>query len=293
MTASLEEHDDLAGLYSTGELARILALPPARVRSWTRLGLLAPTRVEGRLAFFDFGQMAGARAISRLVASGVRPARLRRSLEALDPWWPEAARSLAGVEAIADGPGLLVRTPTGALAEPNGQLVLDFEHAADAPGEDAAETAAPVALWFHRGLKLEEAGRDEEAILAYTKALGLGHPPPELAFNLGNLLFRKERREEASQCFALATEIDPEYAEAWNNLGNAQAACNQREEAVRSYERALALDERYADAHFNLGETLAELGRTALAREHWQSYLALDPASPWANEVRARMRRTE
>ncbi len=294
MSASLEHRENLEGLYTTGELARILRLSATTIRSWTRHGLLAPAHVERRLAFFDFGQLAGARALARLVASGVRPARLRRSLAELDLWWPEALHSFAGVESIADGAGFLVRTPEGRLAEPNGQLVLDFDGSdAGTRAGTGAESGPPVALWFHRGLRLEEEGRDEEAILAYTRALGLGSPPPELAFNLGNLLFRGERREEAAQCFALATEIDPEYGEAWNNLGNAQAAAGRREEAVAAYERALAVAPDYADAHFNLGETLAELGRTAEARAHWQAYLERDPESRWADEVRARLRRTE
>ncbi len=294
MTAQLElDRSELERLYTTAQLARILDLPESTLRSWIRHELIQPARVVGRLAFFDFRQLAGAKVLARLAAGGITAARLRKHLSELEGWWPEKELALCRLDALEEGGRLLVRTREGMLAESNGQLVLDFG-GLDAGAQEADEPAgAPLDYWFRRGLQLEEEGRDEEALLAYTKALGFGKPPAELLFNLGNLLFRIERKEEARQCFALATEIDSEYLEAWNNLGNALAATERREEAVAAYARALAIAPDYADAHFNLAETLAELGRTAEAREHWQAYLEQDPHSPWADEVRARLRRTE
>ncbi len=294
MTAQLElEPSELERLYTTAQLARILDLSESTLRSWMRHELIRPARVVGKLAFFDFRQLAGAKVLARLAAGGITAARLRKHLSELEGWWHEEEFALSRVDALEEGGKLLVRTREGMLAESNGQLVLDFDACEAGAGSEDLPPGSPLLYWFRRGVLLEEGGHDEEAILAYTKALGLGKPPAELLFNLGNLVFKLERKEEAVQCFALATEIESEYVEAWNNLGNALAATERLEEAVAAYARALAITPDYADAHFNLGETLAELGRTAEAREHWQAYLEQDPHSPWATEVRARLRRTE
>ena len=70
----------MSGLYTTAQLARILDLTPARIRSWTRQGLIRPVKVVKRLCFFDFGQVASAKSLSRLTQAGVRPNRIRTSI---------------------------------------------------------------------------------------------------------------------------------------------------------------------------------------------------------------------
>ena len=280
------EREDLQRLFTTAQLARILEVPVHRIRTWVRHGLIVPVKTVRRLRLFDFPQVATARALARLASDGVTPVRIRRSLEELSSWLPEASRSLAQLEALEQGRGLFVRTPEGDLAETSGQLRLDFEEPADAPEVDAGE------FWFRRGIHLEDTERREEAVLAYAKALDPKAPRPEVAFNLGNCLHSLERFEEAAQCFALATEVDPEYVEAWNNLGNALAEEGRLAEAGEAYDRALGVEPEYADAHFNLAEALASEGRFEEARPHWAAYLEIDPTSPWADEVRSRLRRT-
>jgi len=289
----------LRRLYTSAQLARILDVPARRLRSWIRAGLIRPAKIVRRLAFFEFRQVAAAKALSRLTARGVTTRKLRASLEQLSRWWPEAKTALGQLAALEDGE-LLVRTPAGALAETSGQLRLDFSDqersAPELEGTEkhAAAQAVPDAeLWFQRALRLEEAERTEEAVQAYARALDPARPRPEVAFNLGNALYALERWEEAASAFTLATEVDPEYVEAWNNLGNALSALSRHEEARASFERALEQEPEYADAHFNMGETLAALGELDAARAHWRRYLTFDPSSIWAAEVRSRLRRTD
>jgi tetratricopeptide (TPR) repeat protein len=168
-------------------------------------------------------------------------------------------------------------------------LRLDFA-AAEAPSGPAVGACE---LWFQRALRLEQEERLDEAVQAYSRALDPAHPRPEVAFNLGNALYALGRGEEACAAYALATELDPEYVEAWNNLGNALSVLARHTEAIRCFQRALELEPDYADAHFNLAETHAAQGSIEPAREHWRTYLEHDPDSPWAAEVRARLRRTD
>jgi len=277
----------LRRLYTSAQLARILDVPPRRLAAWVRAGLIRPARTARRLAHFEFREVAQARALARLAARGVRLKRIRASLEALSRWWPGARASLAQLDALEEHGALCVRTPAGDLAEPSGQLRLEFAQATGGEPVHAGE------VWFQRGLRLEQEERLEEAAQAYAKALDPEHPRPEAAFNLGNALYALERLEDARAAFTLATELDPEYVEAWNNLGNTLSLLGRHEEARGRFERALTLAPDYADAHFNLAETLAACGDVEGARRHWRVYLEHDPDSPWAAEVRARLRRTD
>jgi MerR family transcriptional regulator/heat shock protein HspR len=53
-------------VYELETAARLTRLPPARVRRYVRVGLVRPTRVEGRTAFFSEAELARLRTIRRL-----------------------------------------------------------------------------------------------------------------------------------------------------------------------------------------------------------------------------------
>jgi len=283
----------LARLYTSAQLARILDVPARRLATWVRTGLVRPAKTVRRLAYFEFREVAQARALARLAARGVTPRRIRASLEALSRWWPEANASLAQLGALEENGRLFVRTPAGDLAEPSGQLRLEFPAAEAPPEAEPAPALASSEPWFQRALRLEHEERLEEAAQCYARALDPAHPRPEIAFNLGNALYALERLEEAATAYGLALELDGEYVEAWNNLGNTLDRLGRHEEALAKFARALELEPDYANAHYNLAESLASAGELEGARQHWRAYLALDPDSSWAAEVRARLRRTD
>lgn len=288
-----QRREDLQRLFTTEQLSRILGVPAARLRSWVRHELIRPVRVVRRLCFFDFPQVACAKALSQLTQTGVTPQRIRRSLEQLGAWLPEAARSLAQLEAIEQGGPLLVRTAEGQLAEPTGQLRLEFGEA-----EPDVADAQPIALpsidrdaeaWFEVGIDAEEAERLGDAVQAYERALARGKQDSEVYFNLGNALYGLDRKREAAQRFTQAVEDKPDYVEAWNNLGNVLSELGHGVEAVHAYRAALSIEPDYADAYYNLAETLASQGELAEARRQWLAYLERDPNSSWAREVRTRL----
>lgn len=269
-------------LYTTSQMARIVGIPASRLRSWMRRGLIRPIRISNRLSFFDFRQVAHARALQQLLEAGVSMVRIRRGLESLGEW-SRGAEGIPDLQA-AEGGALLVRLRDGALAEPNGQLRLDFEEE-PAPPRPLQGRAAE---WFELGIRAEEEGQLSSALQAYTNELRTAGPRAEVFFNLGNTLYALGRRLEAVHRFTQATEADPTYVEAWNNLGNALAD-SRPGRAITAYRRALAIEPGYADAHYNLAESLAQMGRLEQAKEHWRAYLRLAPHDPWANRVRKRL----
>jgi len=282
-----ERRATLHRLYTVEQLARILDVPVRRLRAWMRHRLVVPVQVVLDLPYFDFHQVAAAKTLSRLARNGVAPRDIRRSLERISGWLPDADRCLAQLEALEGT--LLVRIADGRLAEPSGQLRIEFREEEPAT---LSRRLVGTEDWFARGVHAEGEGRLEEAVRAYEKALSIEGPGPEICFNLGNALYALGRKSEAAARFREAAALEPDYGEAWNNLGNVLADLGRAEEATEAYRRALALDPRYADAHYNLAETLARSGDLRGARRHWHTYLALDPSSAWAEVVHQRLRKT-
>lgn len=291
--------DDLRRLYTAQQLARILKVPAGTIGTWVRRDLIRPVKIVNRLLYFDFPTVSGAKLLHDLIRSGVPPSRIRESLQQLERWLPSVGKSLRQLGILESGGHLLVRLRDGALADPSGQIRLDF--GSEPASSEARSLARPIALntpsheqsWSETAVRLVDAGRLQEAADAYHKALIIEGPHAEMAFNLANVLYELGRKEEAVQRFLQTVEIDPAYLEAWNNLANAQFDVGRGQDAVRSLRKALAVDPTYPDAHYNLAEILYEIGSIADARSHWQAYLDEDPNSSWAEHVRERLAATK
>ncbi len=288
-----DQSGNLSRLYTVEQIGRMLDLPETTLRRWIRHGLLTPARVVRRLSWFDFQQVASAKALQALLDAGATVLRIRRSLEQLGQRIPGAERSLTQLEILASGGLLAYRREDGALIEATGQLhfawadeePLDEEPATLLKRAGPDESSRSWREWFHAGVRAEDEGRLDEAAEAYQLALLAGGPRAEVAFNLGNTLHALGRPGEAAQRFMMAAEIEPDYVEAWNNLGNALAELRRVDGAVRAYERALAIEPLYADARFNLAETLHRAGRLTDAAPHWRGYLELSPDGAEARYV--------
>ncbi len=170
---------------------------------------------------------------------------------------------------------------------------------------------------FDDALRHHEAGRLDEAIAGYSRAIELRPDFPEACYNLGNVfaalgrldqaaeryarvlalsphsahahnnlgVVRKEqgRSEEAAACFGRATELDPDFPDAHNNLGNLLMAQKRLNEAGACFRRALELDPAFAAAHNNHGTLLMEQGRPEEAAACFAGTIALMPQFPEAH----------
>jgi len=126
-------------------------------------------------------------------------------------------------------------------------------------------------------INLAVQGCVEEAVASYQEAIRLRPDYPEAHNNLGITLARSGRIEEAVAQFERAVACKADYPEAHNNLANALRNQGRIDEAVSQYRAALELRPRYPEAHNNLANALAELGRDEEALGHYEEAIRLNP----------------
>ena len=133
------------------------------------------------------------------------------------------------------------------------------------------------------GVTLRAAGRTDDAIRAYRDGLALRDDYPDLHYNLANALLAVQRPDEAAAHLRKAAAGTPDSAGVHNNLGMALAEKGQFADAAIAFERATLLDPASSKAHRNLGNVLATLGEEARAYEHLSRAASLPPADAEAH----------
>src|SRR2546421_580955 len=169
--------------YTTEEVARLLGLSPAQIRSYTRAGFLSPARAargELRFAFQDLVLLRAAKGLMaadldaeqwfdlglELEVSAPEDARdaYRRALE-LDPRHADARVNLGR---------LLVESGRAEEAETHFRAVL-----ADCPDHATA--------WYNLGIALEDRRCPNDALKAYEQAIAADRRLADAYFNLARL----------------------------------------------------------------------------------------------------------
>lgn len=299
--------DEAAGvqrLYTPAMLAELLNVPVANVRRWLRKGYLKATREVRRLPYFDFAEVHVARQLSALLKQGCSLSAIDRQVAALERLMPGVSRPLADPALVVEKGSIFLRRGDD-LAEPTGQLLLDFSAAPEpviAPTSAMPQSLADVVRSGHRPDWLEKQPTVEElrglsaelqvsddlvaAIESCRAVLMAGGNEPEDHFALADLLYRAGDLAAARERYFMAIELDETYVEARANLGCVLAELGDLELAAASLVGALAYHSDFADAHYHLAQTLEQLSRPADAAVHWRQFLLLAPESPWAEEAR-------
>ena len=270
--------------YTTRDVANLLGLSEAQVRSHARVGYLAPDRGPRNSYRFSFQDLVLLRAAESLRDARIAPRRIRRALRALSRELP-AGRSLSGMRISSEGDRIVVRDGSEAWNPESGQLLLDFRVA------ELAGQMAPVARrlahaarrsdepltadqWYDLGADLETAAPDD-ARDAYARAVALDPRHASARVNLGRLLQDAGRPAEAAEQYRAALAVRPRHPTAAFNLGTALEDLGRRPEAIEAYRKALDADDDFADAHFNLARLYEQTGRRAAALRHLKAYKLL------------------
>src|SRR5881227_1722357 len=238
--------------YTTEEVARLLGLSPAQIRSYTRAGFLSPSPARaaggrGELRF-SFQDLVLLRAAKGLMAARIPAAKIRGSLRRLKQQLPRG-RALSELRITAEGHRVVARDGALAWNPDSGQLVLDFDVAT------LAERAAPLARrqaaaarrveddldaeqWFDLGLELEVSA-PEDARDAYRRTLELDPHHADARVNLGRLLVESGRAEEAETHFraVLADCPDHDRLVQPRHCARGPATSQRRAEGLRAGDR--------------------------------------------------------
>lgn len=270
------------GGYSTKDVAGLLGLSAAQIRSYVRAGFLSPRQGPRGEYCFSFQDLVLLRTAKGLLAARVPRRRVRLALQNLREQLPED-RPLTGVRISAQGHHVVVRDGRELWNPESGQALFDFElselarEASTLPLQTPTETlAAPdgAAAWYELGCALEEES-PEEAMAAYARALEIEPALSDAHLNLGRLFHERGDTAAAERHYRLALGALPDDATAAYNLGVALQDLGRLREAVAAYEAALARDPSYADAHYNLSGLYEQLGEPEAAFRHLRTYKAL------------------
>jgi predicted O-linked N-acetylglucosamine transferase (SPINDLY family) len=133
---------------------------------------------------------------------------------------------------------------------------------------------------YHQGNSLAAAGKLDQAVAAYTRAVELRPGFLDAHFKLGNALANSAKPDEAAKSFRRVLQIDPNHVDALNNLGNTLLATGRTDEAVLLYRRVLAMRPDHFLAHNNLAAGLVITGQFSEALEFARRAVAMRPDYP-------------
>jgi tetratricopeptide (TPR) repeat protein len=286
--------EPVTDLFTSREVAKLLGVSPARLRSLDREKIVSPSGQRGNQRAYTFQDLIALRATRELLDHRVRLRDVARAIGALRQVLPRVTRPLQELRIVGDGRRVVVRAEEGSFEPLTGQMVLDFQ--VQALRDDVVRVLRPETsparahtaydMYVQASALDEDPATYDKAEELYENAVRLD-PSLAIAYtNLGNIRFRRGDEAGAEALYRRAIEVDPQQPEAHYNLGYLTLERGEPRAATSYFERALEGDPRFADAHFNIAMAWERLGERARARPHWKKYLELEPSGTWADIAR-------
>ena len=267
--------------YSARDVATMLGLSPAQVRSYVRNGFLSPARGARGEYHFTFHDLVLLRTARELIDANIPKRKITKALRNLQEQLPNG-RPLTAVRIAASDDRVVVRDGETIWSPESGQTLFDFavseleprvapfarRVAREAKRNDEEHTADE---WFALGLELE-IGAPDEALQAYYRAVSIDPQHSDANVNLGRMLHERGELAAAEKAYRAALDADEEHATAHYNLALLLEARKRPAEAIEAYKRSIEIDPAFADAHYNLAGLFEETGRKSLAIRHLKAY---------------------
>ena len=265
--------------FTTREVARILDLSDARLRSCLRAALYPGGR--GKPLQFSFQDLLLLKTTKGLLDAQVPVARLRKMLHSLKRQLPED-QQLCNVTIYADGRRVIVWDGTAHWQPESGQFLFDFEPSRMARQLPLKPVVPPAQLtaenWFDLASELEKES-PQEACRAYEEALRLDPTCAAAHINLGRLYQEAKQFRRAEACYRTALRHAPEEALPRFNLGVLLEEMLDSAGAMAAYKEALARDAGFSEAHYNLALLHEAQGNKSEAIRHFRAAQKLSQPS--------------
>ncbi|MEO8127961.1 MAG: tetratricopeptide repeat protein [Bryobacteraceae bacterium] len=130
-----------------------------------------------------------------------------------------------------------------------------------------------------RGEALEAAGKMDEAIVEYRRAIEIKPELQTVHFTIGNIEWRRGRTEEALAELTEELKLDPNDPRSHYESGDILLSENKLEEAEKHFRQALKFSPDLTEAHLALERIANARGDSATAILHLKKAAELDPAS--------------
>jgi len=264
--------------YTTGETARILDIPAARVQGFVRAGIVEPKRGAGNGYLFSFRDLLVMRTALQLESSDVSRRRVNAALRAIRERLPDD-RPLSSLRILVEDGELIIDDDRARWNPDSGQTLLDFElrnmpEPITLVGGALEMTGRDAEAWYDLGCSLE-ASSPRMARELYRRALEMEPDHVDARINLGRLQHEDGQLAEARRQYERALESVPGHPTAAYNLGVVLEDLGEVDGAIQAYQLAIASDQEMADAYYNLARLYEQAGDRASALRHLKSYSEL------------------
>jgi len=127
------------------------------------------------------------------------------------------------------------------------------------------------------GQALQNAGRVDEAMAEYERALKINPGMVAVLMNMGNIVMAQGKLDAAEAWYKRAVAADPKQSLAHYNLGGLYQAQKKAAPAIAAFTQALKLNPNMAEARVNLGSVFKDENRFEEAEAQYRQAIALDP----------------
>ena len=151
-------------------------------------------------------------------------------------------------------------------------------------GNDPALAAKTAELRkaFDDGVALSRAGKYDESIEAFNRALAVNDKCQDCLYNIGYAYAQKKEYDKAEENYKKAILVKPDYAEAYNGLANVYNSQRKFDEAAAASAKANELTSAQpggltggnADSLYNQGVILWNSGKIADAKKQFEAAIA-------------------
>lgn len=155
----------------------------------------------------------------------------------------------------------------------------------------ARQIEGSTEFYFDEGLQFARAGRFDEAIVSFEKAIEINPLHYRAMSNLGlvykNIFLENQNPEfleEAIEWYNKAIEVNPNFSDVYNNLGDAYFNQQKYAQAEKIFKEAVRLDPLNVNAYNNLGVTLIMQEKREEALKYWHKSLEVNPDQPRIRE---------
>ncbi|MGH7863811.1 MAG: tetratricopeptide repeat protein [Candidatus Binataceae bacterium] len=254
------------GTFTTRAAARILAVPPERIRYWIRRRLISPAMKRGRNFRFAFNDLLVMRLAKDLLPKRhhIDPVRrcIARAQEIAAPDRPVSSLRLSNLDGR-----IVIRDGRAAFEVDTGQMLIDFEPERPPAAVDDRFGPARARERFDEARRIAEED-PLKALSVYSALIGREPQNFEGHLRLAALLDSEGDLSGSLRHLLGAAAIAPANADVHFKLGLLYRQRSEPDHAIRSFHRAIECDPTHVEAHRNLADLYNDAGRKRDAQKH-------------------------